>query len=367
MDIVQVPSLKKLIQPSSWKTKKLLADAHLDVLKLCQYGCRYCSSNSGAHIRWKTKEINERVKKSTGREFDRRDVSSLTLTYEDAVGQLEQELSKVRKAKGAGQVLVYSQLTDGFSPVLVQQDIPRRALDLVLERTSYRIRILTKNAIVGRSDWVEYFQRHRDRFVVGLSIGTLDDSFSKKMELLTSLPTQRIKALHALQDAEVPTYGMLCPIFPQVVLNGELEDLIAAIRPKFCEDVWAEPFNDRNNWQHTQSAYEQDSKIWEWMTEVYENKCTDVWSEYATELYLRLARHGKQYGWLSKLKYMLYEELISSIDASKFGDRVGLLLQRTNKNGLSDNPAFNIDYRFHKVGSHADAPNSQASAIATGK
>ena len=340
MKIVEVPSLKKLVQPSSWKNKKLLADAHLDVMKLCQYGCRYCSSNFGHHIRWQSKKIDEAVFSATGQRFDPKDVSRLALSYADVVAQLEAELHSVSKSKGDGQTIVYSQLTDGFSPSLVQNDIPRRVLDLILERTSYRIRILTKNAIVGRGDWISYFKDHRDRFVVGLSIGTMDDSFSKRMELLASLPSQRMKALRALQDAGIPTYGMLCPVFPNVLQSDEFEKLVAATNPGKCEHVWIEPFNDRSNWRGVRSVFEQGSQMWDWMTEVYENKSSETWSAYATDLYLRALDQAIQAGWTSKLRYMLYESQVAEQDAAKFGDGQGLLLQQTDKSGVSKNPAF---------------------------
>src|SRR5690606_15867253 len=109
---------------------------------------------------------------------------------------------------------------------------------LLLEKTDFRIRVLTKNAIVGRDQWVRYFAAHADRFVVGLSIGTLDADFARKMERLTSLPASRINALRNLQDAGVPTFGMLCPVFPEVLHTDELERLIDGIRPEQCEHVW---------------------------------------------------------------------------------------------------------------------------------
>ena len=40
---------------------------------------------------------------------------------------------------------------------------------MVLDRTSFRIRVLTKNAVVGSKPWVDFFAKHGDRFVVGLS------------------------------------------------------------------------------------------------------------------------------------------------------------------------------------------------------
>src|SRR5688500_18922488 len=107
--------------------------------------------------------------------------------------------------------------TDGFSPHLVQTPITEEALRLVLEKTSFRIRILTKNAVVGKDHWLRFFEQYRDRFVVGLSIGSLDDAWAKRVEMFTPPPTRQLNALRALQDAGIATYGMLCPMFPDLL------------------------------------------------------------------------------------------------------------------------------------------------------
>jgi DNA repair photolyase len=54
---------------------------------------------------------------------------------------------------------------------------------------------------------------------VGLSTGTLDSEWASRVEVGTSLPAAGLKALSRLQEAGIPTYGMLCPIFPDVLEN----------------------------------------------------------------------------------------------------------------------------------------------------
>src|SRR5690606_12396317 len=146
----------------------------------------------------------------------------LTFIWRDAIEKLEHQLASKPKSWGAGSTIVVSMLTDAFSPDLVRNGITRRALELLLDHTGFRIRILTKNSIVGRAPWIDLFAEHKERFVVGLSTGTMDDSWARRVEVGTSSPSSRLRALHALQDAGVPTYGMLCPVFPGVVLNGDL-------------------------------------------------------------------------------------------------------------------------------------------------
>lgn len=340
MKVVEIERDKKIIQKSSW-TKKELADYHLDALKFCEFGCSYCSSNSGPHLRFKKHSLNEAVEKVTGQHFDPHNARDLVITYKELVEALQNELSSHRRMHGAGQTLVYSQLTDGFSPVLLKTGTARRILELLITKTKYRIRVLTKNAIIGTPEWVDFFVEHADRFVVGLSIGTLDNEFAQRMEWRTSRPESRVKALHNLQDAGVPTFGMLCPVFPQVVDTDELERLIESVRPEQCEHVWTETYNDRTNWRHVRKCYEEGSAGWNSMTRVYGERDTAVWSRYATDLYVRIRDTAVRNGWTDKLRYLLYEDGITSEDAKAFRGLHGVLLQcKPNAEGQSPNSSF---------------------------
>ncbi len=336
--IIEMPPRKNIIAKSSWPKKKL-ADVHLEALLFCEFACKYCSSNAGLQLRFLNKTINEAVLAQTGEKFDSHRSAHLVIAYRQIVEALDKELSKNVRLPGPGKTLVYSQLTDGFSPVLLKTGTARKILDLLVEKSRYRIRILTKNAIVGNPEWVDFFARHKDRFVVGLSIGTLDANFSARMEQFTSQPDSRIRALHALQDAGVPTFGMLCPVFPQVLYTDELESLVDAIRPQQCEHVWAEPYNDRHNWKYVRACYEEGSDVWEWFTRVYEQRDSALWSHYATKLYARIRNKAKADRWSSKLRYLLYEEDITKQDARSFSGLEGALLQsKAGTDGKSRNP-----------------------------
>jgi DNA repair photolyase len=338
--VIEVGPRKSMISKSSWPTKKL-ADVHLEAILFCEFGCRYCSSNSGLHLRFLKKSILKAVEAALGKRFEPHNAAHIVIAYREVVAALENELNRRRKKPGTGKTLVYSQLTDGFSPVLLKTATTRRILELLLEKTNYRIRILTKNAIVGRPEWVKFFAQYRERLVVGLSIGTLDERFAARMEGRTSRPQSRISALQTLQDAGVPTFGMLCPVFPQVLETDELERLIDAIRPDHCEHVWAETFNDRSNWRSVRDAYPQGSETWNWLTRVFGQRETALWSRYATDLYCRIHDQAVQGNWTDKLRYLLYEKDIAAEDAVSFQELNGVLLQcKKGKDGRSKNPAF---------------------------
>jgi hypothetical protein len=170
-------------------------------------------------------------------------------------------------------------------------------------------------------------------------IGTLDDEWARRIEVGTSSPTARLKALARLQDAGVPTFGMACPIFPGVLETGALDELIDRVRPDLVEDFWAEPYNDRTNWAVVRKGYPPSSAGYEWLTEVYQHRHLDRWSEYATDLYVHLRDRARDGGWIQKLRYLLYEGDIVERDAARFAGLEGVMLQsKPTADGRSSNP-----------------------------
>lgn len=337
--VVSVPCIIRPLTESPGFEKKELADFKLDIAALCAFGCAYCSSNWGNYLRIHREEFADLTEQQLGVRIYPEDDPSLTFVWDDVIPNLERQLAGKRPGWGAGKTMVFSMLTDGFGPPLVQGGTTDRALRLVLDRTAFRIRVLTKNAIVGMPEWIAFFRAHPGRFVVGLSTGSLDDRWAGRIEVGTSRPSARLAATRALQDAGVPTFGMACPVFPDVLDGDGVERLVESIRPGLAETVWAEPFNDRVNWAKVRKGYPEGSPGYEFLTEVYERRNKARWSAYATDLYLRLRAHAERHGWLSKLRYLLYEDLITAADAARLGDMAGILLQsKPGGDGLSQNP-----------------------------
>ncbi len=339
--IVRVPMLRTgLVRESDGFVKKHLSDFKIDLLALCEFGCRYCSSNTGNYLRINRPRFADLTRAQLGERILPSEDPKLRFACEgDVSAQLDRELSARSKSWGTGKTLVFSMLTDGFSPWLVSEGFTRAALDLLVERTSFRIRVLTKNAVVGHSEWIEYFLRHQPRFVVGLSTGSLDTEWARAVEIGTSSPRARLASLRALQDAGVTTYGMMCPIFPDVIAGRGLDELIDAIRPARTETIWAEPYNDRANWSDVRSGYREGSPGWEWFTRVYERGDQAEWSRYATDLYVALKLRAEAEGGLPKLKYLLYEHGIVAEHARSYCDPRGLMLQSpASPEGFSHNP-----------------------------
>jgi DNA repair photolyase len=189
-------------------------------LALCEFGCEYCSSNWGNYLRIRREQFAELTEAQLGKRTYPDNDPDLIFIWPDILTHLHRQLEKKPPNWGAGRTLVFSMLTDGFSPLLVQEKTTEAALQMLIERTSFRIRVLTKNAVVGTEKWITFFKGHPNRFVIGLSTGTLGDEWAKRVEIKTSIPSARLRALANLQDAGIPTYGILCPVFPDVLDDG---------------------------------------------------------------------------------------------------------------------------------------------------
>lgn len=339
---VVVPNRKQVLQPSPGFQKKLLSDLHIELAALCEFGCSYCSSNTGYYLRVNAQAFAKETAKQTGAAFDPRSDHDLFLTYADLVGDLDRELDGKPASFGAGKTLMVSQLTDPFSPELVKLGITIVALERLLRRTAFRLRILTKSAAVADPPFLYLFEKYPGRVVVGLSLGTLDDAWGARVEKGTSAPSARLRAHLALQDAGVATYGMLCPVFPDQVEH--LVPLLDALRIERCEHVWVEPFNDRSNWRHVAASLPDDAKgesARAWFEDVFGQNKTARWSHYAASLYEQTHKHAVTAGWTDKLRFLLYEEGITEADADRFDSLDGVLLQsKKGPDGRSRHPRF---------------------------
>lgn len=335
--IVEIPSIKDPIKKSPGFHKKELADFKLDIMGLCQFGCRFCSSNAGNYLRINRDKFAALTEAQTGEALLPATTPGLTFKWADFEERLDAQLATKAKTWGAGLTLVFSQLTDAFSPWAVAEGLTRRTLGKVLAKTSFRVRVLTKSAVVGSPAWLDLFARWRGRFVVGLSIGTLDDNWARKVEIGTSSPTARVKALHALQDAGVPTYGMLCPIFPDALDGDGVERLVEAIRPERCETVWSEAFNDRDNWRSVAAGYEHGTPAHDRMTSLFSGADRVLrWTDYATDVYRRV--HAALGSEARKHRYLLYQDTMTTQGREALRGAEGMLFQSDETRGKKSLP-----------------------------
>lgn len=347
--------------------KKGLAHRHWEQAFRCAAGCLYCSTNVTMPMQYGRKRLMRLAAEQVpgvrfdealnvaigpdGKVYDPTHRPEVAIVWDgnEALTRLSAQLDTKSVMWGKGETLMVSQLTDPLIEV-GSQKITRQALEMIFERSSFRVRLLTKADVAGREPWLSFFKKHHDRVVVGLSIGSLDDDWAAKMEPGTSSPTARVRALRALQDAGVPVFGMFCPVFPNVAHDADhLGRLLNAVRPELCESIWVEPANNRSSADAEREVYPPGSEWRAWYDKVYppanekgRKKPGDsmTWSVYATVLYNHVRAHARAHGWLDRLGYLLYEQDIAPQHAPMFEGFEGVLLQAKPRksDGLSVNP-----------------------------
>ena len=118
--------------------------------------------------------------------------------------------------------------------------------NLILKYTHWDIRLLSKSSLLQKLIEQKLIpERHHHRLILGFSTGTLNDRLAASIETGTAKVSQRIKALHWLQDRGIRTFGMICPSLPHDDYALFSREICKAIRVDRCEHVWAEVINLR--------------------------------------------------------------------------------------------------------------------------
>ncbi len=338
---------KDIILPSPGFALKELSTWHVDLVRRCAAMCGYCSTNSGTSTRIQRRRLKVLALEQLGEAIDPTQTPDVAIVWDPAevLRRLEAQLAGKPPTWGEGETLVVSMLTDAFLGQPFLSGLTMQVLGILLTRTKFRLRILTKSSLVARADLLALWKLYPGRVVVGLSVGTLDDAWASNdatgAERGASTPSARLRALAKLQDAGVATFGMACPLFPHV-LDGELEILLEKMRPALVERIWFEPFNQRGKADTVAATYPEGSRWRGWFDRAFGAGHDPVlWSHYATELYLRTRAKADVEGWTAKLAYLLYEGQITEADAKRFPDLRGvLLLGPTDDAGQSTHPVF---------------------------
>ena len=118
--------------------------------------------------------------------------------------------------------------TDPYQPIERRYRLTRAIIE-VLADCGHPFTLLTKNALVERDlDLLEPLAR-RNLVSVALSVTTLDNRLSAKLEPRASAPHRRLQAIRRLSEAGIPTGVMFAPVIP-AVNDAEMEAVLAAAR-----------------------------------------------------------------------------------------------------------------------------------------
>lgn len=117
--------------------------------------------------------------------------------------------------------------TDGWQPIEREHGISRACLQILLE-TRHPLTIVTKSAMITR-DLDLLAQLAEQQLVhVMLSVTTLDNRLSSKLEPRAAAPHTRLANIRALRQAGVPVGVMVAPIIPMIT-DCELEQILEVV------------------------------------------------------------------------------------------------------------------------------------------
>jgi hypothetical protein len=102
LKIVEVPTIKVPVAESPGFAKKRLSDYKLDIMGLCEFGCRYCNSNHGNYLRIWRKLFAELTRQQTGATLTPLDDPELVYVWPEILQRLEGQLAGAKKSWGRG-------------------------------------------------------------------------------------------------------------------------------------------------------------------------------------------------------------------------------------------------------------------------
>lgn len=118
--------------------------------------------------------------------------------------------------------------TDAYQPIERRYRIARDCLQ-VLAEAHHPVSIVTKSALVLRDlDLLAPMAAQR-LATVHLSVTSLDNALSAKLEPRAAAPHTRLKTIRALHEAGVPVGVLVAPVIPMVT-DRDLEAILAAAR-----------------------------------------------------------------------------------------------------------------------------------------
>jgi DNA repair photolyase len=139
-----------------------------------------------------------------------------------------------KKKKG---IVYISSLTDAYQPLEAKYGITRKILE-ILARYDWPVIIQTKSTSVLRDlDVLKKF----NNIEVGLTIISLEEEKSRKLERFASPPKERVKALKILKENGIKTFVFIGPIMPFTRIE-EIEKIIKETKD-FSDEFYFDKLN----------------------------------------------------------------------------------------------------------------------------
>ena len=200
----------------------------------CEHGCVYCFARpSHAYLDL-----------SPGLDFETR-----LFAKTNAADLLRAELAKPGYVPAP---IALGINTDGWQPIERERGISRACLEVLLE-ARHPVSIVTKGSAITRDLDLLAALARQGLASVFVSVTSLDNALSSKLEPRAAAPHTRLKMIGALREAGVPVGVLVAPVIPMVT-DADLERILEAARdagaqaagyvmlrlPHELKDIWRE-------------------------------------------------------------------------------------------------------------------------------
>lgn len=186
------------------KAKGILSAANgMNLYRGCTHGCIYCDSRSKCY--------------QMAHPFEDIEVKENALTL----------LENALKRKRVKCMLGTGAMSDPYLALEEELGYTRQALQIAY-RYGFGFTLLTKSARVLRDLELLQAINERSKCVVQMTLTTADETLCRLLEPNVSTSKERIRALHQLHAAGIPTVVWLCPILP--FINDTKENIEAILQ-----------------------------------------------------------------------------------------------------------------------------------------
>lgn len=204
--VVEVEQARRMISRNV--SPDISFDATANPYRGCEHGCVYCFARpTHAYLGY-----------SPGLDFETR-----LIAKSNAVDALRAELARPGYAPSP---INFGSATDIYQPIERDWRLIRGLLDLMRE-TRHACSLVTKAALVERDIDILRDLARDNLVAVYVSITSMDNALSSKLEPRASAPWRRMRTIRTLADAGIPVGVLIAPIIP-FVTDEHLEHVLQA-------------------------------------------------------------------------------------------------------------------------------------------
>ena len=222
-------------------------DRSINPYRGCEHGCIYCFA----------RPTHAYLNLSPGLDFETR------LIARPGIGAVLDRELRARSYKPA--VIALGTNTDPYQPIEAEHRVMREVLE-VLSAHRHPLAITTKGTLIERDLDILVPMAADGLLRVGITVTTLDDTLSRRMEPRVPRPSRRLQTIRRLTEAGVPVRVMVSPLIPGLS-DHELEPILQAAQGAGAVAA---------SWIHLRLPLEVAGLFKDWLAEHYPDRAEKV-------------------------------------------------------------------------------------------